>query len=817
MGRGRRACHTTVGAATADTARYNKKSHRMKNSQQLMQSSTPHRYGIGRVSLILLLCFAVAGTGVSIDWYRTLPDTAVAQYVGRQRCIDCHQNQTEQWTGSHHDLAMDVATDSTVLGDFNDASLTHHGVTSTMYRDGDRFMVRTEGHDGDLHDFHVKYVFGVTPLQQYMVETERPKGPKPGEVGRVQVLRITWDANRNEWYYLSPPDVHEKLAPDDPLHWTGWAQNWNHMCADCHSTNVQKNFDVDSLSYHTTFSEIDVSCEACHGPGSLHVELAERRSLFWDRKRGYALARLKSTDTHVEIETCARCHSRRHAAHPYNPPGDTYYDSFVNEFLQPEIYYPDGQIKDEVYVYGSFIQSKMYHNGVRCTDCHNPHTARLKREGNALCTSCHAHHPAVYDTPAHHGHEPNSIGAQCVECHMPASPFMKVDPRRDHGFIIPRPDRSLELGTPNACAGCHVEPKNVDSAVRDKLAHYVDWLHLGREGDASVLAELKRVNQWSVEQISQWPKNQKPALRGGPGIDSASLLARAWNNDNTVAAELAELPLNRRVSGMVRASALSRLPQLDLGLSLRVSQQATTDTDPQVRVAAVRNLIGSPVRQRLAAVTPLLQDPARTVRMEAARVLAYLPDASLTKEQHQQFQQALLEYRRGASLHGDQAASHMALGEIADACRDLRAAAEHYRAAMRVQPLVTGPRTNLADVLDRLELREEADRYRRQELPLLQRDADLAPSVAGVQYRLGLAYYNQGLEELAEQYLRRACELDPGVPDFRLMLTLFHQKQGRWDESLEGVELLRRLRPNDASFKRLQAEIQQQAAQSRLR
>ena len=391
-----------------------------------------------RSVLAVVLLLLIAGGWILADWWICLPDSVQAAYVGRASCVECHAAEVQQWIGSDHDRAMDAATDATVLGDFHDVQFTHHGITSRMYRDGARFMIHTEGPDGKMGDFQVKYVLGVRPLQNYMVEFDRPADEGADEIARLQVLRISWDTNKKRWFYLPPPDVSDKLDPHDPLHWTGIGQCWNNMCAYCHSTNLQKNFDVQTLTYHTTFSEIDVSCEACHGPASVHVELARSKSLFWDRKRGYGLARLKTADTRPQIETCAPCHSRRSVQAPHFQAGDYYYDYFNNELLAEHTYYADGQILDEDYVYGSFLQSKMYHKGIRCTDCHNPHTARLKQDGNKVCTSCHQHPAAKYDTPAHHFHKSDSTGASCAECHMPETTYMEIDPRRDHSIRIPR-------------------------------------------------------------------------------------------------------------------------------------------------------------------------------------------------------------------------------------------------------------------------------------------------------------------------------------------------------------------------------------------
>ncbi|MEZ6095712.1 MAG: multiheme c-type cytochrome [Pirellulaceae bacterium] len=239
----------------------------------------------------IVLAFATAY--VAVDWRTGIPSDLKATFVGREECKECHIEQFQLFERSHHDLAMDVANEDTVLANFDGTVISHHGTESRVFRDGERFMVSTEGPDGAIHDYEVKYVFGYTPLQQYMVEIESPAtdvgpqtDPDGNPVGRVQVLRVSWDVENQKWFHLDPPDVSDRLEPSDPLHWTGRTQCWNSNCAACHSTNLKKNFDTVSGTYATTFSEIDVSCEACHGPASLHVAQARSSSLFWDREKG---------------------------------------------------------------------------------------------------------------------------------------------------------------------------------------------------------------------------------------------------------------------------------------------------------------------------------------------------------------------------------------------------------------------------------------------------------------------------------------------------------------------------------------------------
>ena len=740
--------------------------------------------GFIKVAMAAAFFVGIIALAVCADWFIAKPIETTSSYVGRDTCAQCHQTQVEQFTGSDHDLAMDHANEQTVVADFNNAKLEHHGITSTMFTRDGKYFVNTEGPDGNIADFEVKYVFGFEPLQQYMVEFDRRPDQPEHEVAKLQVLRVSWDTQQKRWFYLNPPDVNEKLAPDDPLHWTGAGQNWNHMCASCHSTDLKKNYDVATKTYHTTFAEIDVSCETCHGPGSTHVELAEAKSLFWDRNLGYGLKKLKSDDSKIEIESCAPCHSRRRTVYPDEPAGQDYYDCFSNELLTPTTYYCDGQILDEVYVYGSFIQSKMFHKGVRCTDCHDPHTTKLKLPGNQMCVSCHDAHPAgKYDTPNHHHHEMSGEGAKCVSCHMPETPYMEVDFRRDHSIRVPRPDLSVDLQTPNACTGCHLELKNVDESKHADLPHYAAWMNAAREGDEQVKAEINRVDRWATDLYEQWYPGKY-----GKKDHFAYALSAGWNGDAESSTPLHELARLRKNQSIVRASALMQLTQVDAERATELAAKLTRDNDPQVRTAAVMVMEIAPPGQRLTVTVPLLQDPVRSVRAEAARVLADVGPNALNDENRKLRDAGLLEYERGLKQHGDLAMSHMGLALLAERQRDFNGAVTAYRNAISVQPGVTGPRSNLAALYEALaqgvdpnsqqgrNAEAEVKRLRAEELKLLARDAKLAANSAPIQYRYGLALYLAGRLDEAKAALKRASELEPETEQFRMALELLEQK-----------------------------------------
>jgi len=791
------------------------------------------------IVLLLTLPAIVVAAVLLADWWLCLPADATARYLGRpqnetsqKECGRCHQKEMELWQGSDHDRAMELATPETVLGDFDDRQFTHQGtganafqgVTSKMFRRGDKFFITTDGHTGAMETFPIKYTFGYRPLQQYLVDFPR---------GRVQCLPITWNTHRKHWYHLYPD---EAVPFDDVLHWTRPLQNWNYMCAECHSTNLQKNYDLETDTYHTTWSEIDVSCETCHGPGSLHVKLADSYGVFWDRRLGYGLAQLKDEDSRVEIETCAPCHARRRVVYPGWRAGEKFLDYYVPELLDGNLYYADGQILEEDYVYGSFIQSKMYEQGVRCTDCHDPHSARVKHTppdapwdtmpDNRLCTDCHmGTHPAgTYDSVAHHHHPDfTQPGTMCVECHMPESTYMVADPRRDHSMRIPRPDLTVWLGIPNACNGCH---------------------HDEVKGETS---------EWAEEKLQQWYGKRKGPTHFAYAIDAG----RKGEPEGEAALEA--VTRRKDVSATVRSSALILLARYPSQTGRTAALRALKDPEALVRMAAVRSLQHLSADLLSGHLAPLLRDPIRAVRTETVRVISQAPLHRLSDADRKAFEAALEEYVTGQQSLGDQAAAHLNMGVVYANLQLHDRAERAYKTSIRLDPEFIPTRINLAMLYGLQGRPAEAEKEFREVVDLLSEQtaqrrrrshdvADLEHTMSEVRYSLGLLlaedekrleeaagelaqairfspnnariHYNYGLAlqrlkrlDEAEQSLKTACKLASGDPDHLHALTILYSQQKRWANAIMCAEELVRQHPGNPQMRAVLDYVKRQSQQ----
>ncbi len=708
-------------------------------------------------------------------------------FVGSRKCADCHRKEYDNWNGSHHYHAMAIASKKTVLGDFNNVEFSSHGATSRFYRKNGKFYVHTKGPQGRMMDFEITYTFGWYPLQQYLV---------PFKGGRLQCLPIAWDVREKKWYDLNPDTV---IDPDDWLYWTNAGQNWNGMCAECHSTDLKKNYDLKTDTYNTTWTDIDVGCEACHGPGSRHVRWAETPDMGRPEVSNYNLLVRTSGITSKElVNQCAPCHSRRATLGDYTHSEPDLLDSMLPSLLTPELYYPDGQILAEVYVYGSFTQSKMYHRDVKCSDCHDVHSIKLKREGNDLCLQCHR--AAEYNTPQHHFHKIKGekgepirskdgkilfdvgSGAECVQCHMPGRNYMVIDYRPDHSIRIPRPDLTEKIGTPNACNRCH----------RDKTAKWSDewitkWYGPGRKGHYGEIIEAGRTH--------------KP---------------KAYN-------ELIKLAADSLYPVIVRATALSLLSAYPGTEATKTYELCLMDDDALIRRTAIEYLNITDDREKARFIVPLLYDPVKAVRIEAASKLAGKPSGYLDATQKELYKKVLNEFIASMEYSGDFSFGRFNLGNLYQELGKKEKALRNYKAAIKIDNLFYPAKVNLAmlyneegdkdkaEALFREVLKENpglheisyslalllAEENKLEEAALFMKDAaSNMPQAPRVHYNYGLLlqYLNRDTE--AEQELKKALEIDPENMDFLYALFDFYYKRSRLSEAKNIAERMTKLAPN---------------------
>ena len=689
-------------------------------------------------------------------------DPVTPDFVGSGQCQSCHAQQYKNWQGSYHDLAMQLPTPETVLGDFNNATFIYNGITTTFSRKADKYFVRTDGEDGVLREFPVDYVFGVYPLQQYLL---------PLSGGRWQALSIAWDARPKaeggqRWYHLYPD---ETIDHNDPLHWSGPYQNWNTRCAECHSTKLEKNYNPVSKTFATTFAEIDVSCEACHGPGKDHLELAATDGLAGSDNGGFPMSlaqrghwqfasesniatRTSKLESRTQIDSCGRCHSRRGTLDTYHYGADLL-DTHRLSMPQSPLYYHDGQIRDEDYVYGSFVQSKMHLAGVVCSNCHEPHSLKLRTTSavgqNDVCTQCHK--PAVFDVESHHRHKMGSTGATCANCHMPETTYMGVDPRRDHSLRIPRPDLSIVMGTPNACNQCHSD-KDPD---------------------------------WALDALRQWGIKFRDT-----GTHPARAFLQADQGDLRALPSLARIVADSTAAPIWRATAMEALGQAGGREALQSATMLLYSDDSIIRTSTVRALQFLPLHQRFQLLQPLMEDDITAVRMEVAMSLAGVPLDQIPPDQAQSLQSLFEEYVNIQNRHADMPGVLLQLGVFYTGRGDPAAAEAAYREAMRLNPQLIPALLNLADLL-RSQSRDDDAR-----LVLL--DAEkIAPQHAATLHALGLLETRSGQSENALQYLGRAADLETTGTRYRFIYAIALHDLGKPQQAIDQLLSILRSTPRN--------------------
>lgn len=733
-----------------------------------------------------------------------MPD-APAGYVGSQACASCHATTLADWQGSDHSKAMAVATQATVLGDFSDVTVQHHGETTRFRREGESFLVDTQGKDGKPETFAISHSFGLRPLQQYLVSFPD---------GRLQALPWAWDSRPTgqggqRWFHLYG---EQAIPAGDSLHWTGRMQNWNFMCAECHSTAIQKGYDAAANRFATRYSEISVGCESCHGPGAGHIAWAATGKTGDPLMKGFssAAARRPAVDWTPdpatgspaasvsrphgdEVEMCARCHQRRGTISEDWQPGRSIVETHSPALLMSGLFEADGQMIDEVFTDQTFRQSKMYAKGVVCSDCHDVHSGKLKAEGPLVCSQCHDQQR--FAAASHTGHRPGAGAPDCIACHMPARTYMVIDKRHDHSFRIPRPDLTVTLGTPNTCNACHSD----------------------------------KTPQWAADAVVSWHGLQRKGFQ-----NYARTFHDAGRGDPAARAPLIALANNPQTPAIVRATAQSELGRFPAIATESAILLGLDDPDPIVRIAALRNLSPQPAEIRLRWAQERLADPVLGVRIEAAQALADIRPEAVQEPVRGQLTRAFAEFEAAQALNADrpEARAGLALYLIRRGRPD--AAEAELRAGLAFDPAAVELAVNLADLLRQRGRDPEGEAVLRQAIAVAPKEpyphhalglalvrqrrypqaleslaeaSRLAPRDAQLAYVHGVALQSLGQPEQGRQVLRSALQANPF--DAALLGALLADAQARRDlaGAADLAGRLSRLRPDDAELARLAARL----------
>src|SRR6187455_3383135 len=619
------------------------------------------------------------------------------EFVGDKSCKSCHANQYNDWLQSHHFMAMQPPNDSTVLGNFDNSSFAADGVTSKFFKSEGKFFINTQGDDGNNHDYEVKYIFGFTPLQQYLVEF-------PG--GRMQVPRVSWDTKQKKWFHQYPG---QRISSQDWFLWTANSQNWNTMCASCHSTNLQKNYNIDNDSYNTTYSVINVSCESCHGAGKLHIDYVNGEDYKKGKKiPGSYLHLEKNASQLAQINTCAPCHARKSDISASLIQSGEIMDNFIPEIPSAEHFHADGQVNDEDYIYTSFLRSKMFHRGVKCSNCHNPHSGKILFAANQLCLQCHE---KKYDDPSHTFHPVGIEASQCKSCHMPGKVYMGIDLRHDHSFRVPRPDLSVKYSTPNACTNCHND----------------------------------KTSQWATDAIVKW---YGPVRK----YHFADDLIPGSKIDEKSETHLVKLLGDTAVPNIVKATAAHYLGSIPTQNSFQALIKCLADNDAQIRYRALRSLSNFPAANWRENVGPLLSDKVRAVRIAAADLYSTLPEKEIPAQYSSTFSSARNELQNYLTYQADFSVGNVMIADYYLRLNDFSNAEKFYVRGLEKDSMMNYARLNLSTAYNAQAKNDKA-------LDVLETAAKIDPTNDRIYYNMALLYNEMNNKAAAERSFAKAVQL----------------------------------------------------------
>lgn len=586
-------------------------------------------------------------------------------------CKQCHKKQFENWYISDHFKAMAKADNKSVLGNFNNQTISFHNIRNRLFIKNKQYFINTLNENKKYQDYKISYTFGHYPLQQYLIETKK---------GHLQALNIAWDSREKSeggqrWFHLQK----EINGTKDIFFWTRHFQNANSRCIQCHTTNYSKNYNRETKTYNSSWSDINISCEACHIDVKKHLSLAKKnkfsnfqkdslshtvKKATWIFKKDKNSAIIANPNFNILqnqkniINICGTCHSRRENISKFKTNED-FYDNFKLKMLEKNLYEIDGQILDEVFVLGSFLQSKMYKKGVSCTNCHEPHSQKLYFEGNNLCLQCHKKN--IFDVKTHHNHKKNSIGSKCINCHMPQKKYMGVDFRADHSFSIPRPDLSILYNTSNACTNCHKNKSNL----------------------------------WAKKSLKNFLKKQNKNLSNKK--DTYTKINKMLQNNNFSALNYF---LTEEINSLAKiqiATLYEQLKKFPINNTYNILSKDLKNKNILIKLSAISALEYAPPKIKISLLFPLKDDKNLSVRNKITQVLSSSFDF-MNKEQKQIFKKLTKELIKTLEYNSDSPIYLTNLANLYINLKNFNQAKKLLKEALEIEANYLPANLNLADI-----------------------------------------------------------------------------------------------------------------------
>jgi len=702
-----------------------------------------HKYAV----TILLLPGFCATVAIAAPPESGAPTSQPAGIVGSKSCRDCHERFYKLWVDSFHGLAMQPYTaelgKTQLLPQKDDIVIGKNSYRAEI--EGPRGFVRERGPDGEKQ-YPIEHVMGGKNVFYFLTPLDR---------GRLQTLPVAYDVRRKAWYDTAASAMrHFPNAVDEALDWHDPLYTFNTSCYSCHVSQLSRNYDPATDTYHTVWFEPGINCETCHGPASEHIRVFSQAPADAPPKDLH-LVSMKRLTGEQRSDTCAPCHAKMAPITATFSPGDRYFDHFdLTTFENPD-FHPDGRDLGENYTHTLWLTSPCVISGkLDCTHCHTSsgrYRFRPPAEANNACMPCHAER--VANAPAHTHHKPDSKGNHCISCHIPMTEFARMR-RSDHSMHPPTPAATIAFKSPNACNICHTDKDAV----------------------------------WADEYVRQWHKEDYQA----PVLERAGLIDAARKGDWKRLPKMLSVLEGTDRDQIYAASLVRILRSCDDSRKWPVITKMLKDPSPLVRSAAAESFTGRLTPETIAALLPLTRDDFRLVRVRTAGALAGVPDEMLDDASRKSLDAATAEFKTAMLARPDDFASWYNLGNFHAERHDYDEAIASFERSVKLRPDHIAPLVNASLIYNQLGRNDQAEEA-------LRRALKVNPACAAAHLNLGLLLAELGRPKEAEEALRAALKADPNlaVAAYNLGILL---AADRPSEAIDWCQKAAKLRPDEPKY-----------------